>query len=80
MHHTTRIEIARARDTGRVAMFFGKGAVPKYSNKLKSNTKSLTITKLSAVDMYMLDMLWLLYFLQEQEYKVNHIELHQDNI
>ena len=65
---------------GGAAMFLGKGAITSYSNKLKSNTRSSTETEIVAVDRYMPQMLWSLYFIRAQGWDVKHIELHQDNI
>ena len=60
------------------AMFtMGKGAVSSYSRKVKLNTRSET--ELVVADMYMPEMLWLLYFMESQGYEVECIGLHQDN-
>jgi hypothetical protein len=62
------------------AMFtLGEGVVSSYSRKLKLNTRSSTKTELVTADMYMLEMLWSLYFMQGQGYHVEIIELYQDN-
>ncbi len=62
------------------AMFnLGEGAVASYSRKVKHNTQSLTETELVGADMYMPVMLWLLYFMQSQQYNVEIVELFQDN-
>jgi hypothetical protein len=58
----------------------GKGAVLSYSRKLKLNTRSSTKTELVAADMYMPEMLWTLYFIQNQGYAVECVGLYQDNI
>ena len=42
--------------------------------------RSSTETELVAVDAYMPEMLWSLYFIQGQGYSVEFVELHQDNI
>jgi len=47
----------------------GKGAKASYSRKVKSNTRSSTETELLTADMYMLEMLWSLHFIQAQRYK-----------
>ena len=65
---------------GETALFLGRGDVPSYSNKLKSNTGSSTENQLVGADRYILQRLWYLYFIQEQGYDVEHIKLHQDNI
>ena len=57
----------------------GNGAVSSYSRKVKLNTRSSTKTELVVADMYMPEMLWLLYFMESQEYEVECIGLHQDN-
>jgi len=62
------------------AMFtMGKGAVSSYSRKVKLNTRSSTKTELVVADMYVPEMLWSLYFMESQGYKVECIGLHQDN-
>jgi len=62
------------------AMFtMGEGALSSYSRKMKVNTRSLTETELVGADMYMLEMLWSLYFMQSQGYDVEIVELFQDN-
>ena len=45
---------------------FGEGAALSYSRKVKLNTQSSTETELVGGDMYMLEMLGLLYFIQNQ--------------
>jgi hypothetical protein len=63
------------------AMFtMGKGAVSSYSRKVKLNTRSLTEMELVVADMYMPEMLWSLYLMESQGYKVECIGLHQDNM
>jgi len=64
---------------GGVMFTMGKGAVSSYSRKVKLNTRSLTKMELVVADMYMPEMLWLLYFMESQEYEVECIGLHQDN-
>jgi hypothetical protein len=64
------------------AMFtLGEGAVStSYSRNVKLNTQSSTETELVGVDMYMPEMLWSLYFMQQsQGYDVEIVELLQDN-
>jgi hypothetical protein len=56
-----------------------EGAVSNYSRKLKTNTISSTETELVGTDMHMPEMLWSLYSIQSQGYKVETIELYQDN-
>ncbi len=63
------------------AMFtMGKGGATSYSSKVKLNLTSLTKTELLMSDMYMPEMLWLLYFIQSQGYKPECMGLYQDNI
>ncbi len=62
------------------AMFtMGKGAISSYSRKVILNTRSSTKTELVVADIYMPEMLWLLYFMESQGYEVECIGLHQDN-
>jgi hypothetical protein len=62
------------------AMFtLGEGAVSSYLRKLKLYTRSSTETELVGVDMYMPEMLWSLYFMDNQGYDMEIIELYQDN-
>jgi hypothetical protein len=56
-----------------------EGAVSSYSRKVKLNTRSSTEMELVVADMYMPEMLWLLYFMESQGYKVECIGLHQDD-
>jgi len=63
------------------AMFtMGKGATSSYSRKVKLNTRSSTETELVTADMYMPEMLWTLYFIQNQGYGAECVGLCQDNI
>jgi hypothetical protein len=63
------------------AMFtMGKGAAMSYSRKVKLNLRNLTNTELLTSDMYMPEMLWLLYFIQSQGYEPECVGLYQDNI
>ena len=48
---------------GGAVLFLGRGTVSSHSNKLKSNTRSSTESKLVGVDRYMPQMLWSLYFI-----------------
>jgi hypothetical protein len=65
----------------RGAMFtIGRGSTSSYSRKIKLNTRSLTETELLAADMYMLEMLWSLNFIQGQGYEAECVGLYQDNI
>ena len=65
----------------RGAMFtMGKGTISSYLRKVKLNTRSSTETELVVADMYMPEMLWLLYFMESQGYNVECIGLHQDNM
>ena len=60
-------------------MTLGKGAVISFSRKQKINTKSSTETELVGVDDAMSEVLWSLYFIQEQGYDMTHAEIFQDN-
>jgi hypothetical protein len=58
------------------AMFtLGQGTVTSYSKKVKLNTDSSTKTELVGADMYMPEMLWMLYFIQSQGYDVRLFSL-----
>jgi hypothetical protein len=58
----------------------GIGAVTSYSRKVKLNMGSLTKTELVGADMYMPEMLWMLYyFIQSQGYNVETIQFYQDS-
>ena len=57
----------------------GKGAILSYSWKQKLNTKSSTKTKLVGVDDSISNILWSLYFLQEQGCGTTHAIIYQDN-
>ncbi len=48
--------------------------------KVKLNTRSSTDTELVTADMYMLEMLWTLYFIQSQGCGAECVGLYQDNI
>jgi hypothetical protein len=58
----------------------GKGATNSYSRKVKLNTRSSTETELVTADMYMPEMLWSLYFIQNQGYKPECVGLYQDKV
>jgi hypothetical protein len=58
----------------------GKGATSSYLRKVKVDTQSLTETELIAVDMIMLEMLWMPHFIQVQGYSAECVGLYQDNI
>jgi hypothetical protein len=63
------------------AMFtLRKGVMNSYLRKVKLNTRRLTEMELVAADMYMPEMLWSLYFRQNQGYKPECVGLYQDNI
>ena len=53
---------ADCRGQGGAVFTLGKGVTTSYSRKVKLNTRSLTETELVVVDMFMLEMLWLLHF------------------
>ncbi len=61
------------------AMTMGKGAVLSYSWKQKINTKSSTETELVGVDDTISNILWSLYFMQEQGCGTTHAIIYQDN-
>ena len=61
------------------AMTMGKGAILSYSWKQKINTKSSTETELVGVDDAVSNILWSLYFLQEQGCGTTHAIIYQDN-
>jgi hypothetical protein len=50
-----------------------------HEDKVELNTQSLTETELVGADMYMPEMLWMLYFIQSRGYDVETIHLYQDN-
>lgn len=60
-------------------MTMGKGAILSYSWKQKLNTKSSTETELVGVDDAISNILWSLYFLQEQGCGTTHAIIYQDN-
>jgi len=66
------------------ALFLGdgepSGAASSYSQKVKGNTRSSTETELYAMDQFMPQVLWTLYFVQAQGYDVSHAEIMQDNL
>jgi hypothetical protein len=63
------------------AMFtMGRGATTSYSRKVKLNSRSSTKTELLTSDMYMPEMIWLLYFIWSQGYEPECVGLYQDNI
>jgi hypothetical protein len=57
-----------------------KGVTNSYSRKVKLNTRSSMETELVTADMYMPEMLWSLYFIQNQWYKPECVGLYQDYI
>ena len=59
-------------------MSLGKGAIYSSSQKQKINTRSSTETELVAADDMLPQVLWVKYFLEDQEVIANHI-LYQDN-
>ena len=61
------------------AMTMGRGAILSYSWKQKLNTKSSTETELVGVDDAISNILWSLYFLQEQGCGTTHAIIYQDN-
>eukprot|EP00957_Ditylum_brightwellii_P078619 5977152-Ditylum_brightwellii.AAC.1 len=63
-----------------VTMTMGKGSVMSLYTKQKLNTKSSTDSELIAVDNAMPYVLWALYFLEAQGYKVGTAKVFQDNM
>ena len=61
------------------AMSLGKGVVYGTSKKQKLNTKSSTESEIVAADDVLPQMLWTLYFLEAQGYKIDDNILYQDN-
>eukprot|EP00804_Cyclotella_cryptica_P019804 CCRYP_009701-RB/>CCRYP_009701-RB protein AED:0.44 eAED:0.02 QI:0/-1/0/1/-1/0/1/0/320 len=61
------------------AMTMGRGSILSYSWKQKLNTKSSTETELVGVDDAISNILWSLYFLQEQGCRTTHAIIYQDN-
>ena len=68
-----------SRGHGGAALFMGEGAMSSYSNRLKLNTRSSTESEIVAVDRYMPEVLWTMYFLQEQGFPVKISKVAQDN-
>ena len=61
------------------AMTLGRGATISFSRKQKINTRSSTESELVGVDDAMPQVLWSLYFLQEQGHGTTHAVVYQDN-
>ena len=61
-------------------MTFGHGVTTSFSPKQKLNTKGSTEAELVGVDDALPQVLWTLYFVKGQGYKVEKNELHQDNL
>jgi hypothetical protein len=61
------------------AMSLGRGVVYGTSKKHKLNTKSSTESEIVAADDVLPQMLWTLYFLEAQGYKIDDNVLYQDN-
>jgi hypothetical protein len=61
------------------AMSLGRGVIYSSSKQQKLNTKSSTETELVGADDIMPQMLWTLYFLEAQGYKVDNNILYKDN-
>jgi hypothetical protein len=61
------------------AMSLGQGVIYGTSKRQKLNTKSSTEAELVGADDVMPQMLWTLYFLEAQGYKINNNVLYQDN-
>lgn len=57
----------------------GEGVLHNLSTKQSINTKSSTETEIVGVSDYLPYTIWLLYFMNEQGYKVQKKVLHQDN-
>jgi hypothetical protein len=71
---------ADCRGHGGAVFTMGKGATTSYSRKVKLNTQSSTETELVVADMFMIEMLWSLHFIQEQGYETKCVGLYKDNI
>jgi hypothetical protein len=65
---------------GGAVFTLGKGAILSYSKKVKVNTQSSPKAELITADMFMPEMLWSLYFIQAQGYKVECMDMYQDTI
>jgi hypothetical protein len=65
---------------GGAMLIMGRGVATSYSRKVKLNSRSSTETELLTSDMYMPEMLWLLYFIRSQGYEPECVGLYQDNI
>ena len=63
----------------RGAMSMGWGVLHSKSSKQKLNTKSSTEAELVGVSEYLPHNIWLMNFMEEQGYKVEHNVLYQDN-
>ena len=68
-----------SRGHGGAALMMGTGAMASYSNKIKVNTRASTETEVVAVDRYMPEVLWTMYFLREQGFPVRLSKIAQDN-
>ena len=64
---------------GGAILTFGEGAVSSHSRKVKLNPKSSTETELVVADAYPPEVMWSLYFIQEQGYALEHAEKHHAN-
>ena len=61
------------------AMSLGTGVIYGTSKRQKLNTKSSTESEIVGTDDVMPQILWTLYFLEKQGYKINDNVLYQDN-
>jgi hypothetical protein len=61
-------------------MTFGKEAVASSSNKLKCNTKSSTETEIISLADKLMDIIWMHYFVECQEYIIDEYVIYQDNM
>jgi hypothetical protein len=61
------------------AMSLGRGVIYGTSKRQKLNTKSSTEAELVGADDVMPQVLWPLYFLEDQGYKIDDNVLYQDN-
>jgi hypothetical protein len=61
------------------AMSLGRGVIYGTSKRQKLKTKCSTESKVVGADDAMPQMLWTLYFLEAQGYKINDNILYQDN-
>ena len=64
---------------GGTALMMVNGAMSSYLNRIKVNTHSSSETEAVAIDRYMSEVLWTMYFLREQGYPIRLLKIAQDN-